>query len=575
MKKLFLFLLVSIFNNLLVHAQNSYEPQLLILTPNEFSFEPGLQKEVNSANVKLKKMSKEAVSSLFGDPDKASSLPTNLKLMQQNDMSFLDHMEISKELPFVAQGFLIYRFYERFPNCLVLLSQETSPRSIDNLHRIAAEQKQPYILNFSKAFLYTENGIKFCKILVQLYEQQSNTLLIDKEYKGDWNNPGFEFTCDQGSIGCTINNALSFALADVISQMAQHNQTLIKERELAKMRSAYIAQAIYPQPLHDDIIRTAIPPGDTDVDLKDLYHCFYDTDKTKFVAFFIKKVAGKDPKSIFTEKKDGNIKVITKKDVKSPGYFDQPEDNYAYIVRGVKYQNKWYIDKSEVTYFDAPTLEEGKLEYLNNLQQWDFFNENTAEPGVGFWDGKLFEKVKDKKNDPNWGKYKDLWATEEREDRDYLGLYTIVANNLKKEKELADGEFRKRVADGLMLLFYTKQLKLKTNGFIKADTAEVYNMIYPKDGRVVLNALRVTDQKGVTRIRYFIFLVKTNEVFEWKLVTPNVVKKDDFTNESVIKTIGALTRWDYSFKTLDDDNFWNEKVLAKEGAGYKYLKKLQ
>jgi hypothetical protein len=131
------------------------------------------------------------------------------------------------------------------------------------------------------------------------------------------------------------------------------------------------------------------------------------------------------------------------------------------------------------------------------------------------------------------------------------------------------------VADDLLVPFYKKQVKLKLNHFAKADTAEAFNMIYPKDKHVILNALRVTDEKGVTRIRYFIFLVKTDEVFEWKLIPPYIIHKHDYTNQPIIKAISAFTTWNYSYKTLDDDNFWNEKVLAKEGSDYKYLKKLQ
>jgi len=575
MKKLFLILVLSICFSRLARGQNNYEPQILILAPNDFSFEPSLQRGVDSINREFKKMAGVGASPLFGTAEQVKNLAQNLRLMQQNEASFMGEMDISKELTFISQEHLVYSFYEKFPNCLVLQSKEKSAGGIEDLHRIASEQKQPYILNFSKARLYTVNTIKYCKIQVQLYELQSNTLLIDKEYTGDWNNPGFEFSCHQGSIECTIHNALSFALTDVIAQVAQHNQTLIKERELAKIRAAYIAETVYPQPLDDALIRTVISPGDSDIDLKAIYNCFYNADKTKFVAFFIKN-AGKDAGSILTQKKDQNVKVITKKDMKDPGYFDQSESNYAYIVRGLLFQNKWYFEKTDVTYFDVKNLDEGEMQYLNNLQEWGFFKDNSAEPSDQFWEGPLFEKIKDKRLDPDWEKYKDMWASNEREDRPYIGLYGIVADKLKKENELNDEAFRKQIITGSLSPLYETQAKLKLNHIAKFDEPEDNNIIYPSDKHVVLNPVRITDERGITRIRYFVLLPATSELFEWTLVPPNLVRTKYYNdNEPIIKTINNFTPWDYSYKTLDDDMFWSQKVLLKENGKYKYLTKLQ
>jgi len=43
----------------------------------------------------------------------------------------------------------------------------------------------------------------------------------------------------------------------------------------------------------------------------------------------------------------------------------------------------------------------------------------------------------------------------------------------------------------------------------------------------------------------------------------------------VIKAISGFTTWNYAYKTLDDDQFWRDKVLLKEGGRYKYLAKLR
>jgi hypothetical protein len=555
-------------------AQTGYEPKILILAPNEFAFDPGLKREIDLQNAQLKKKSSQAEQERANQTANQRSLAPNLQLMQKSAIDFLLHIDFSKQISLLSQEYLAYRFYEKFPNCLVLLRDQKSGGSKDDLQKIATEESMAYVVNFSKLSLYKQNRQTYCKIRVQLFEQQSNTLLIDHEYTGDWNNPGFEFSCEQGSLNCTINNALSFAMPDIISRIASNNPTLIKEKELAEKRSAFIENQIYPEKYDDAAVRKIITSTNNDIQLEDLYHCFYSPDGSKFVAFFIKK-AGENAGSIMTQKKDQNVKVITKKDVKDPAYFTQTESTYAYVVRGVLFQNKWYIEKTDVTYFDAKNLEEGKVEYLNNLQEWDFFAEGSAEPSKAFWEGKLFEKIKDKRLDPNWEKYKKMWETEERENREYIGQYELVADQLKNEKEAANSAFRKRLITDLLIPFYDRQVKSKLNHISKAAKPEEFNLIYPADMHIVINPIKITDENGVTRIRYFVFFPQKNEVYEWTLITPHVLGKNEYTDEPILKTMNALTTWDYSYKTLDDQPFWDEKVLTKEGAGYKYLRRIE
>jgi hypothetical protein len=98
------------------------------------------------------------------------------------------------------------------------------------------------------------------------------------------------------------------------------------------------------------------------------------------------------------------------------GFFSGSLPNtYSYIVYGVLYKNKWYYEKSEVTYFDAESLEKGRAIYFGYLRKWQFFSDNTANPNPEFWDGKetkgytlrtkvIFAKVP--KEETNGGMYR-------------------------------------------------------------------------------------------------------------------------------------------------------------------------
>ncbi|MDO3625496.1 hypothetical protein [Mucilaginibacter sp. BT774] len=570
MKLLTLSFLAIICSCLVCRAQQQiYEPQLLILSPGSVTYAPVLQKEVNTNEAKLKTFAKQKIVQPIPD-----GTPANITLMQKSSIDFLKKINFVKQISLLSQEYLTYRFYERFPNCLLLLKDTVVEGKLGSFQKVAASAHTAYIVSFPKVDFYKENGQSKCKMKVQLYELQSNSLLIDKEYIGDFNNHGFEFTCEQGTIGCTINNALSQALSDVIREAALTNPTLKRARTLAEERSAYIESSISHQPFDASLIRKVIPANSSKIDLDNLYQCFYNRDNTQFVGFFIKTIE-KNPKGLLSDKEDKNVKVITSKDIHDKDYLNQSPQTYAYIVKGVRYQGKWYFEKSEVTYFDAENLERGKLQYLNNLQQWDFFADDSATPSPNFWEGKLFKKIEDKRKDPKWEKYKLMWDTEERENRDYIGMNEMIANSLKNDKEEDNRVFKEKMIKDILLPFYKAQIQSHSNHIIKLeDTSEDFLLIFPKDRHVVLNPIRITNENGITTARYFVLLPNTKELYEWTLIRPTLLNVTHNENP-IIYALSAFTIWDYSFKTLDDDAFWNYKVLAKEGGNYKYLTKIK
>jgi hypothetical protein len=164
--------------------------------------------------------------------------------------------------------------------------------------------------------------------------------------------------------------------------------------------------------------------------------------------------------------------------------------------------------------------------------------------------------------------------TEERDDRDYIGLYEIVADKMKKDAEIAANEFNYKILKELLIPFYNKQVQLKANHIFEVKKPEAFSLIYPKDKHVILNPVEVINQDGITQIRYFVLFRTSNEIFEWTYVQHTPLGKREYAGEQIIKTLGALTKWTFACKTLDDTVFWNEKVLLKDGATYKYLKKL-
>lgn len=415
-------------------GQANYEPQILILSPNDIKYDKAFDKEIADYNILIKKNNKFAEQEKSLKSKEFSTQPPNIKRMMKSEVAYSKKIDFVKQASFISEQFLAYRFFEKFPNLLIELKDIKTKGSIEDFKQLSEQTNLQYVLNFPSISFYKENGVSYAKLAVQLYNYSTNSLLIDTSYIGDWYNPGFEFACSDSSLSCTINNSLAQALDNVVYNIAANSPTLKKERELSKARLEIIRTDYYNKPLAKSFISNVISPKDSNINLSNLYQTIINEDSSKFVAFFIDKVSKQNLKQLNENKNDKNVKIIADKSIKDTGYLDNIPQTYAYIVKAVKYKGKWYYEKSNATYFEPQDNEGGRLQFLNNLQTWNFFRESSTTFNPDFWETSLFEKIKDLRKDPDWDKYgSTIWKTEEEENRNYIGLYEIVVDQLKNK----------------------------------------------------------------------------------------------------------------------------------------------
>ena len=282
-------------------------------------------------------------------------------------------------------------------------------------------------------------------------------------------------------------------------------------------------------------------------------------------------MSAQDFKTLKDNKKDKNVNIISNNDIKDDGFLDDIPKTYAYIVKGVKYEDKWYYEKSNVTYFEAKTLNDGQHFFFNNLQKWNFFKENSTEFNPDFWETELFKKVPDLKKDPDWEKYgESMWKTDEINKRPYIGFYDIVANKMQEAIEKDNLEFEKKKKE-LFTKFYEN---LKSKDSKTYNKISEHSLIDPTDKSVVINPTLITNKEGVKTIHYFVILVNQNNIFEWNYFEPKVVI-DNLYGSQVVDQINSLTDWNFSVDNLNDSEFWNRYVLLKTEAKYKYLTEIR
>ena len=552
-------------------GQTVFEPQILILAPNSTKYEKAFDKEVTNYNKEIKKNTNlSEQEQALNSPD-FKNQPENIQIITKSEIEFSKDLDFFKQASFITEQFLAYRFFEKFPNLLIKLKDTKSNGTLDDLKTQSEKEKLQYVLNLASIELYKEDKISYAKITVQLYDNISKSVLLEKAYIGDWSNPGFEFACEDKTINCTLNNALSQALGEVIYIIASNSPTLKREKQLQKERFDVLMNNYFNQPFDKQSVKNIISPLDSNINIDIVYQALFSKDKSKFVAFFLEQVSAQDFKTLKDNKKDKNVNIISSKDIKDEGFLDDIPKTYGYIVKGLKYKDKWYYEKSNVTYFEAKTLNDGQQKFFNNLQQWDFFKDNSTEFSPDFWETNLFKKVPDLRQDPDWEKYGEkIWKTDEINNRPYIGLYEIVADNMRKELETKNSEFEKTKKEQFAEFY---------NG-LKSKNADIYNkisehsLIYPSDKSIVMNPTLITNKEGKKTIHYFIILSQQNRVFEWNYFEPITIT-DNLYGSQVVEQISSLTDWNFSVDNLNDMEFWNKYVILKSGDLYKYLNEVK
>lgn len=407
-------------------GQQSFEPQILVLSPNQSTFNKSMEKELTSKVDAYKKGLDLAAAEEFFRSEEFKRRPQNVQLMSKSEVSYLKTIDAVNLTSYLAEQHLSYALYEQIRTVVVKLKNEKSTGEVKDLDRIAGKEKATFVLNIKAIELYKEGKQSFAKLAVQLYDRASGSLLLDEAFTGGSENPGLEYTCEENSVDCCINNALSQALGAIIPLILDNNPATQKERQLAKERDA-VLQTYLSKPFDPQSLKAILPASDKTVDAQDAYQVVFNDNQSQFVAFFTEAVPSTDAKAFRDGKNDKNVNIVSDDQM---GFFGGSLPNtYAYLVKGVLYNGKWYYEKAEVTYFDADSPENGRQAFFSYLQKWSFFADNSATLNPEFWSytgsrtlatTHLFLKIPDSANDP--------------EDRAYAGMYEIVADQLQAAK---------------------------------------------------------------------------------------------------------------------------------------------
>lgn len=210
----FIILGLIIFNAISLKGQ-TFEPSVIILLPNNTSADEALQDEINSYNEMIDQSRERNIRSYEIVLLQEEDLAENEKIMFRKQMDFFDHLDYFGMATSVSEAFLQYLFSEKYSNMLIFAVGEKAETEIDAFSALAEKHQTQFVLNFSDLRSYVYNGSKRSTVKIQLFDNKTKEILLNEEFIGDDHNPGFQFTCDEGTLSCTINNALSTAIIEV------------------------------------------------------------------------------------------------------------------------------------------------------------------------------------------------------------------------------------------------------------------------------------------------------------------------------------------------------------------------
>jgi len=96
-------------------------------------FERVFDKEVTNYNKEIKKNTNTSQQEQALNSPDFKNQPENIQIITRSQIAFSRNLDFFKQASFISQRFLAYRFYEKFPNLKIKLTDTQSSGSLDDL----------------------------------------------------------------------------------------------------------------------------------------------------------------------------------------------------------------------------------------------------------------------------------------------------------------------------------------------------------------------------------------------------------------------------------------------------------
>jgi len=204
------YLTLALFVSLLTFRQKSFKPTIVILDPYETKYDSSLLTKIEeyTYDAFITPENEKTVTRQFGKRE-------NIQIMNVAEFRFRKKMNFSSYFTLSLNTMLTYAIFGQTNKCIVILVYISSGE-INSLKPIAKKHNVQWIVNPISSNAYVKDGNKFMTVRIQVFDSKKNKIVLDREYTGDTKNPGFELSCESGTLECTVNNVINSSLHDIL-----------------------------------------------------------------------------------------------------------------------------------------------------------------------------------------------------------------------------------------------------------------------------------------------------------------------------------------------------------------------
>jgi len=237
---------------------------------------------------------------------------------------------------------------------------------------------------------------------------------------------------------------------------------------------------------------------------------------------------------------------------------------YATKFFGCLFEGAWYILR-EVAYLGEHISDESAREMLEQgVEDRSVLNHSVYLPMEEYFP----------RGNPDAKKHRRSVETLE-----FLGNPTLVAYMRQEAKEQLNVAFTHFFNLAYFLPFTVRLKAAMLDDYVEfyPTRASDFTLIFPASRDYILIPANVRDAQQKYSLRYFFWHAKEEKMYEWTYFSAEKYSSIIFVGFNIVENLSTLCHWnDISYLdsscTLDDDQFWNNHVLAKEDGKYKYLK---
>jgi hypothetical protein len=357
---------------------------------------------------------------------------------------------------------------------------------------------------------------------------------------------------------CALLNSTTELIEDFNRAIYPRIPGVREQYELAQRRYAYLQDRLLVGS-DTGLVGTLLPSDTSMLDRSALYFALASSDTTRFIALFARPEEAGDHD-------EESVTVITdESDAESPNM-------YTYTIAGVRHQGKWYYEKTGATSFYASNLEDGRNQYLKVLMQQGYFLPDSTTPDPQYWVGGSFAAV----GEIGWKADSTEENLQSIELREFAGVPLLVARRMKESQDSARDRFETGIRDSVVEPLFQK-LHAGRKPYSGYDTLFWMKIIPNRDRSALLVPVDIYQHGDDSTLLAFWLLMPDKsggyKAYLWNYFPPALVDADPGHN--VVERISTLTRWNFVYYSIDDERFWSEYVMKREGAGYKYLVPLE